>query len=443
MWKKALISASAIVCLAGAVNADPDAVDRLMKSAQAIKDAKSLSYDIHVTMTGFISTDVKGAVEMRRRATGSWDVRREGKATMSGMGAAQGTDVNFLVVSNPSTVMWIDMDKQKVVERYARQARDQRVTTAETAWISAINENEPYSKDLAAPTSKVEGEITLDGVKCDIVFVDDGDNREQRRWFLGQEDRLPRKLEATLSGQAGMSMVRTYVVTNLKVNPTLADERFDIVTPEGFTEERLPKSNPNANQNEPIGQTNTPIMAPIAPARIAPRFSVAKIDGAEFTNDGLNEKVTVLLFGGTWNRAWKLETEALAPVFKEFKGQGVQVVSAAIKQSKLEDMADHFKSHGAEAIVVSGADNFARDIGCKSFPTLFVIDAKSRIIHEERGYNAETTVNAVREAIEKALKGEEPAAGPTPDAAGDAGDGAGLRRTTTTGGDGTSDDGKR
>lgn len=428
-----------VLGLAGTVVAQ-DAMDRLEKARDAALNATAMSYDLKVKSSGGFGPglEIVGSVEMLRNPTrpGTWFVKREGVAKLTGM-----PDIQFLVITDGSITQWIDHDKKTVYERYNHAARDRQITVSQNGWLMQLADRKPFERDLAAPSVTLQGVEELNGTLCEIVFVDNGENRQNMKWWLSIEDGLPRKLEQTLSG-AGMSMSTVYELSNFKLNPEFKPERFRIEAPAGYAEERIPRA-PETVPVEPVpgviqltpdsgsdhehghGQTQ-PIL------KQAPDFELAGPDGKKIKLSDLRGKVVVLDFWGTWCFPCKKSTPELQRLHEDYKDKPVKVFGLAVKESDWSAPEKYMKDGGFTYPILLRADEVAKQYAVRAYPSFFVIGTEGHIIHEARGFKENETFAGIRRAIDAHLAGEPPAAKP-----GDPGDDArheGQSTTTTDGG---------
>lgn len=402
-------------------HADPEAHDRLMKAAEVIRQAQSLTYYVEYEMESsmFSLPKIEMQVSMRRRASGGWDVRREGRS--SGV-----IERAFATIMNPSTCQWIDYEDKTIYERYTRQAsNNQPFSLANTGWVMTLGENEPYKKDLDAPESRVEGTVELDGVLCEIVYVDEGENKQKRRWYFGVADHLPRKLETIMSGE-GFKSTGRHTLRDVTINEELPDDLFNFETPPGFKEQRLPKP---VVGGDPISPNLTPNVAqpqetPVA-RRPAPEFDLPNHKQQKVNKETLKDKIAVLVFGGTWWSQWPEALVQVQSLQEQFKDKNVVFVAMSVKQRNPQDAIDLFTEKKFTFHLVTGADDVARLFNVRSYPTFVIVNHAWWISDEVKGFSMENnaTVNELVQKIEAALAdptGTGPAVPPQgPDAAHD------------------------
>lgn len=420
-WMRQSAVVAMVAGLAGPICAQ-DAMDRLEKARDAVLNANAMSYEVKVKSTGGFgpSLEITGKVDMLRNAArpGQWFVKRDGLAKLTGM-----DDIPFLIITDGQITQWIDHDKKTVFERYAHAARDRQITVSQNGWLMQLGDRKPFERDLAAPSVTLQGVEDLNGTLCEIVFVDNGENRQNMKWWLAIEDGLPRKLEQSLAG-AGMAMATTYELKNFKLNPDFKPEQFRIEAPAGYAEERVQRApdpsqvqtEPGAIQLAPDAHTDHGQNQGEPVLRQAPDFELAGPDGKKVKLSDLRGNVVLIDFWGTWCFPCKKSTPELQRVHEQFKDQKVKVFGLAVKENDWTAPEKYMKEGEYTYPILLRADEVAKQYQVRAFPSFFVISKDGRILHEARGFKENETFEGIRRAIEAGLTagaGDPGAAKPT------------------------------
>lgn len=437
-----VIGGAAVMILAGTCWADPDAVERLQSAAQALREARTLSYKVKISSKGAweaLSLKVDGSVAMRRieNQEHGWQLRREGTADVPTIGK-----VNYLVVSDDRTAKWIDHEKKSLIERYTASARDRQYTMAASAWLKQLAEKEPFAKDIAAPTTTLEGTEERDGVLCEIVLADYGENKEKYRWWLGATDHMPRKVEQILDSST-LKNVTTYELSEFRLNPELGEETFALKAPGGYSEERIPEPVPynehmaGAGAFEMDGVTPTPMMA--APLKIAqlPAFNLSGPGGQKVSSESLRGEVAVIDFWGTWCSPCKKSTPEVQALSERFKGQKVQVLGVAVRQKTHQEPIDYFKENKLTYQLLLDGDQFAKDCRVTKYPTFIVAGFDGEVLAYKESFKVNDTFAEITEIVQKYLDSGGTEKPSNAGVAGADGDGADDRSSAAATGDGT------
>ncbi len=75
----------------------------------------------------------------------------------------------------------------------------------------------------------------MDGEDCYVIRVVNKRRRESI-WYFSTKDYLPRRRDTLFTNRQGATSRYTITLTDLVVGPTIDDNTFKLVVPEGFTE---------------------------------------------------------------------------------------------------------------------------------------------------------------------------------------------------------------
>lgn len=417
----AIVAASPLTSLA-----DPEAQAVLLKAV----DAMSLAHAVQFTSTmqteipfggSVLKTSGSSQVIMKRDMNAGlrWRVHHQGKAKAGMIPPVAGVsdaDVEFLIVDLNATVLWIDHKQKKVIEVFYRSARNEQVQMANATWMSNLKAADPFEIELAAQESKLEARQTVEGVLCDVVLINMGENKDQRRWYFGAEDHLPRKKEtinAATAGKSGEGVVETITVKDLKLNPDVPETIFSIVPPEGYTEQLLPKP---GVQNAPGSDAGNGGEGDGADLPVQPRdantfpaipFDEMDLNGKQIAFDQMQNQTIVLYFFASWNPTAKDATAAMEEMAKKYKDQPVKIIGFAVRERSEQHLRDFVTSSGASfPIVYLKDDRIFRAYRGTSYPFFTVVGSNGSVIHAATGYRADETVPSITEKIDMSIKGE-------------------------------------
>lgn len=368
---------------------------RLLEAQQAVKNAETISYQIACTITMMMggTMDVAAEVDMmRKEESRQWLVRREGDAEVPGMGKTE-----FTVVNDGGYVTYVDHDAKRVREEIARTTRKHRsLTLADSAWIETLTATEPYADVLGKGESFTleERAERLDGVMCDKITVNMGENRGEEIWWFGADDKLPRK--HVLDVAAGMT--RTFELKEVRSGHDLDESSFEIETPEGY--EFVTSRRAEAVRGDFTEQTRTPARPK------APDFTLTSADGEEISLSGLRDRVVLLNFWASWSGASRDALNDVQAIHEQYADQPVTVLSLAWRERNPDAAAEEINERGHTYTLLTGADDVARQFGARGFPTFYIIGKDGSIVETVAEYDPETTRPALTGAIDRALAGE-------------------------------------
>jgi peroxiredoxin/outer membrane lipoprotein-sorting protein len=391
----------------------PEAKDRFDNATKALEEANALSFKIAAIQPKFqgggldLQPRFDGVVEMQRRADGpGWLTRREGTGQM-------GEPLSYLVVSDGQVVSWIDHDKKTVFEKFTRSARDKQIQSADSAWIKQLTESQPFAKELTAAKATLNGTADADGTPCDIVTVEMGPNKETLTWYFAAADHLPRRLVRLIG-----PFETTFELTDVKVNPDLAPERFVLETPEGYKRDAVVR--PTARPNPEPGEASSPVVPPrprpvpgdsdAPPAlRAAPAFELQSTEGKAVSLESLKGNVVVLGFWGAWQPGGRMAAPEFQSLADSYKGQPVRVLWLARKGKEPQGVLDFVQEHGLTMGVLVDADAVAKEYQVRSYPGFAVVGTDGQILHQSGGFVAGETMAEIKSAIDRHLSGEDDA----------------------------------
>lgn len=426
-----VLSAIALSALAGAASAQVDeaAKARLQQAHDTLAGATSLSYHCKMKGTGGMMAglpEVNSEVVMvRDPQSREWVGKIYGnRAAVAGMDA-----LNFAVYTRGNMRTWIDDDQKQVIERPSDQARDQQVDAANSGSVREFFLPEPFATALTATTIRAEPPVAIDGVQCEVVYTDPGENLTKFRYVLGP-DHIPRRIDQIIQG-GGLDMSQSWTISSVKLNTPIPMDDVKVRIPEGYT--HLPAYTPPAPAPPPA-TAGSKVVTPGAPPAvrqvgtqvndIAPDFDLAAPDGSRVTLVSLKGSVVVLDFWGTWCIPCQKASPMIEALHQKYKDQGVKVFGLAVKESSDQNPINYMKEHNLTYGLLLQADAVARAYRVRLFPTYIVISPEGTIVAISTKNKEEEARDELTAAIDKAL-GKAPAAKPAetkPPAPGPAGD---------------------
>lgn len=124
-------------------------------------------------------------------------------------------------------------------------------------------------------------------------------------------------------------------------------------------------------------------------------FRLKTVDGRTLGPKNFRGQVVVVDFWATWCGPCHLQAEILEPIYKSYKGRGVQFLAANVG----EDM-DTVKKYLAKKpfpypVLLDTNQAVSADIGVNALPTLLVVDKKGRVAHLQTGLADGDTLRAI------------------------------------------------
>jgi thiol-disulfide isomerase/thioredoxin len=150
-------------------------------------------------------------------------------------------------------------------------------------------------------------------------------NQMIAQYWFDKETGLMRQGITTGKVQVGIVSIETkaQILTRYKFDEPLPDSLFQFTPPDGTKE----VENMNAVLSPASSQPNLA-------GKAAPYFAVKSLDDKAYSLSDLKGKVVVLDFGATWCGPCRNEIPAIGKLYKDFKDQGVVVLSVDVGEER-------------------------------------------------------------------------------------------------------------
>jgi cytochrome c biogenesis protein CcmG/thiol:disulfide interchange protein DsbE len=124
--------------------------------------------------------------------------------------------------------------------------------------------------------------------------------------------------------------------------------------------------------------------ASTAPA-VKTNFRLPTVDGRTLGPKDFGGQVVVVDFWATWCLPCRLQAEILEPVYRDYKGRGVQFLAANVGEET--DVVKQFLKGKPfpYPVLLDPKQSVATDLGVLALPTLLVIDKKGKISYFQSG----------------------------------------------------------
>lgn len=406
----AVATGIALITPALRAQVDPEAKRAIDQMVEAITKAKTLSYQIEAKGIGgfFELLPTTKAEVIAARVEGSpgvWKMRINGRATARNV---EPTEVLF--VSDGTKRTWIDYPNKAVLERSAPD-QGEVGQAVQTVAVREIFEAQPLSKERVIPTMKMEAPIDLDGVKCEVVLLDPGQEQNKTRYSIATTDHLPRRIEMIIQG-SGIDGRRVSDLTKVKVDLEPPPGTFAISTPDGFSFNTALNPTPAATPTGPAPKGMKDRAVGPNVGELAPDFTLTSSSGEKVQLYGLRGQVVLVDFFGTWNLSSKRSTAELEKIAKSYGPKQVKVFGLAVREASDAAPTKFFKDNNLTYTLLLKGDEAAKAYRVKKYPTLFVIGRQGEVVYSTSNYDEKSGAE-IRAAIDGALTGE---AAPTKEA---------------------------
>ncbi|MFK7883316.1 MAG: TlpA disulfide reductase family protein [Phycisphaerales bacterium] len=317
---------------------------------------------------------------------------------------------------------WTDDTEKTVFVRKAKPEPRSMPGAARMIHMANMLDAEPFAKLLSiADSVQSEPSQSVAGVSCDVVLVgirkNSGVSHTNERWFIGKEDRLPRRVEQLTDVGIKFSLITE--MSGLQAQKQ-APAMLDVRRPEGYrVDDQTVKNpgampatktaNPNRIKKEGTQTTRKPTTRP-TPAeptsRPAAMYSFTDEAGTAIDNNSQIGRVTVLYYWGTWCVPCREVSPEISKIAERFANQNVDVFGLAIRERDPQAARDYMSEKNYQHRLVMGAESTVGAFRIRVYPTVVVIDAEGNFAYKgapSKVRSAEQLAGEIADAIQTAL----------------------------------------
>jgi thiol-disulfide isomerase/thioredoxin len=131
---------------------------------------------------------------------------------------------------------------------------------------------------------------------------------------------------------------------------------------------------------------------PVPLGKMAPNFSVSRLDGSKVKLSSLRGKIVMVDFWATWCPPCRKGLPVTDKISQLYSKKGLVVL--AISDEDRKTVADFIKTNGYKMPTYYGAGATQKKYGIAAIPTMVIIDAKGRLSSYSVGLEPESTVMA-------------------------------------------------
>jgi thiol-disulfide isomerase/thioredoxin len=128
-------------------------------------------------------------------------------------------------------------------------------------------------------------------------------------------------------------------------------------------------------------------------------FRLPSVDGRTLGPKDFGGQVVVVDFWATWCGPCRLQAQILEPVYRDYKGRGVQFLAANVGE-EADTVRKFLKNQPFPyPVLLDSNQSVAGDLGVLALPTLLVIDKKGKISYFQSGIaDGDTLRQLIKEA---------------------------------------------
>ncbi len=358
----------------------PDAMSLLRKADSTLCTIRTFSYEAEEHTLGTskygdqvaIISPLKGSVIIEKISeTDLYKVR------MSINGGPVGATVapQYLLAYDGKTIRKLDR-KAKVVYVNEPDEKGQYLLVGQIDLIpKAFRSYTPFSEELAASKIRFDGNAVIQGIPCNVVFVDYGDSTLNERvwWYFGKLDNIPRQVMKFYYAQ-GQERGNLITLSNLKFNIPVDSLTFQLQAPEGY----------QVKKYEGFGKSRTTIQI----GEPAPDWTLTDSKGETHSLEDFRGQVLVLDFWATWCGPCLAAMPKLQMLHEHYQKKGVKVVGISTWESG--DPVKLMNERNCSYLLLLNGDKVAKEYSISGLPTLYVIGADGKIVYSDVGFSVES-----------------------------------------------------
>ena len=212
-----------------------------------------------------------------------------------------------------------------------------------------------------------DGFAVVEGIECLIIYSRHlhGSRTIETRWFIGQNDYLPRKIWRKHSGIPGQVRTEVVTFTDVRADLPLDSEAFALDVPAAYTVKEF-QGPGGAELGLSIGEE-------------APQWSLTDASDKRHSFEDYLGRVVIMDFWATWCGACLVSMPKLQRLHEQFPDDQVAVLGINIWESG--DPVAYMQRNDYTYGLLTAGDELAKQFKVTSLPTLYVIDPEGRVLY--------------------------------------------------------------
>ncbi|MHB1701233.1 MAG: TlpA family protein disulfide reductase [Acidobacteriaceae bacterium] len=229
---------------------------------------------------------------------------------------------------------------------------------------------DPLGRERSASKIDYEGRAAVDGVLCDVVYVEfpydnhgNGAGTARERWFIGQKDHLPRRWETIGTDDDGRFGEFRVSLAHVRANEPIPISAFRLAN-------GVPVSaNHNAEQSATL----------LRVGEVAPAWQLADASGSIVSMHGLHGNYVLLDFWTTTCAPCVRSLPELERLSTLYKQDHVNVLAVTLGDTR--DSTAYLKKKGYTFQALLAGDKVAIQYRASVLPTTYLIDPNGTILY--------------------------------------------------------------
>ncbi len=251
--------------------------------------------------------------------------------------------------------------------------------------LGELTADDPFSVDLDAPAVSRLGSQDVAGEACDVIEVREAEAGSTVRWYLGAQDRVPRRRERQFRSAGGNDVESVLTLTALRLNDPVDPAEFRIEAPDGV-------------RVETVGRKPPP---QLAVGRIAPDWTMTEGGGRKHTLSEYRGKVVVLDFWSSWCPHCRDAMPTMQRLHDTYTDRGVLLLGVNCRERTPIDAMAFVREKGLTYPVVDG-NALAVQYRVGGLPAFYVIGRDGTLVYMHSGYNEQVEAK-LEEVIKEAI----------------------------------------
>jgi len=364
-------------------------------SKKAISKLDMLTYDFTFSVLSTAQPDqtmkFKGNVEVIRK-TSELDslVHVVGKMDMAHPVPEGMDEYKMEMAGDGETAYFIDSMRKVFLYCPISEGGDFLIMQGGFGLLGELVRENPFTDELGSPTGKIEGDVDVDDVTCQVALVEYEGGFGKARWYFGKEDHLPRRVDR-IFGEGEQQQMLIHMLASLDTKAELTKEQFVLKAPEGFTTEKFEMPQPGGDEPELLNVGD-----------MAPEWELEDSNGNVVKLKDLRGSVVVMDFWATWCGPCKKAMPGVQKLHDHFKGKPVKVFGVNSWEDDPDKAVKFMKDKEYTYGLLLRGDEVASQYKVTGIPTFYVIGKDGKILHHTVGYDPEAETKLM-ELIEKEL----------------------------------------
>lgn len=308
--------------------------------------------------------------------------------------------IRATLANDGTTVRVLDHHRKTFAQAPANQGRA-FTNNAAPLLIEEFAAPAPFRRELAAFLLEYAGSESVQDTACHVINCTYKKDGNSTRWYLAQDDLLPRRVVRSIKTPIGAATIET-TITSFTLAPTIDEAKFAPQKPEDYQ-----VANTRRATGPPASRGGGRFLEA---GTAAPDFTLESSTGEKVNLKDLRGKVVLLDFWATWCGPCKMAMPGIQRLHEKFKDKPVAIFGVNCWERSRDPMS-YIKSKGYTYPQLLKADAVASQYQVRGIPTFYLIGPDGKILMANAGASPviEKQIEATIEETLKSLPGPPPA----------------------------------